>query len=141
MSDPSNVDKIQRLWDTFDNSGFGSAMELIEETFHPGVEFNPLEAAGAGGRTYRGQDGMLAFFGELGEAFEDVRFEPAQCHGVGDDVVVFTRMVGIAKQTGLPLRQDLSLVYEFSEGQVRCVTAYETPADALEAAQRGHADA
>jgi hypothetical protein len=40
------------------------------------------------------------------------------------------------------LRQDLSLVYEFNEaGRAQRVTAYEAPAYALEAAQRGHADA
>jgi hypothetical protein len=36
---------------------------------------------------------------------------------------------------------DLSLVYEFAGGLVRRVTAYESPAEALEAAERGHANA
>jgi ketosteroid isomerase-like protein len=143
MTEPQgNGEKIQRLWDMFESDGFGAASKLIEETFDPDVEFNPLQAGEAGGRTYRGQDGMLAFFGELAAAFADVQFEPVQCHSVGDDLVVaFTRMVGTAKETGMPLRQDLSVVYEFSEGLVRCVTAYDSPAEALEAAEKGHADA
>jgi ketosteroid isomerase-like protein len=138
----TNAQKIELLWDTFDREGFEETAVLIDETFDPDVEFNPLEAGTAGGRTYRGRDGMLAFFGELAGEFADVRFEPVQCHSVGDElVVVFTRMVGTARDSGLPLRQDLSLVYEFAAGLVQCVTAYDTPAEALEAAERGHADA
>jgi hypothetical protein len=86
---------------------------------------------------------MGAFFEELDEDFEEVRYELPQFHPVGDDIVVaFGLMVGIARGNAIPLRQDLPLVYEFTEdGLVRCLTAYETPAEALEAAQRGHADA
>jgi ketosteroid isomerase-like protein len=142
MADKSNGERIQLLWDSFEKEGFAATAELIEEIFDTDVEFNPLAAGGAGGRTYRGRDGMLAFFGELAEAFADVQFEPPQCHEIGEELVVtFTRMVGTSRETSLPLRQDLSLVYEFAEGRVQCVTAYETPAEALEAAQRGHADA
>jgi ketosteroid isomerase-like protein len=142
MAGQGNGEKIQLLWDTFEKGGFAATTALIDETFDADVEFNPLAAGGAGGRTYRGRDGMLAFFGELAEAFSDVQFEQPQCHEVGEDLVVtFTRMVGTSRETSLPLRQDLSLVYEFAEGRVHCVTAYESPAEALEAAQRGHADA
>jgi ketosteroid isomerase-like protein len=56
-------------------------------------------------------------------------------------VVVLTRLAGISRETGHPLRQDLSLVYEFRGGLAWRVTAYETPAEALEAAERGHAGA
>jgi ketosteroid isomerase-like protein len=142
MAGPSNGERIQLLWDSFEKGGFAATTAQIEETFDSDVEFNPLAAGQVGGRTYRGRDGMLAFFGELAAAFADVQFEPPQCHEVGEDLVVtFTRMVGTSRETSLPLRQDLSLVYEFAEGRVQCVTAYETPAEALEAAQRGHADA
>jgi ketosteroid isomerase-like protein len=142
VTEKGNAQRIQELWDTFEREGFAETAKLIDELFDPDVEFNPLAAGGAGGRTYRGRDGMLAFFGELAEGFADVQFELPQCHEVGDSLVVaFTRMVGTARDTGLPLSQDLSLVYEFGEGLVRSVTAYESPAEALEAAQRGHADA
>ena len=144
MSDsPTNAEKLERLWETFENEGPAATAALVAETFHPDVEFNPLAAGSAGGRTYRGWEGMQAFFGELDEGFDEVRYEPPQFHPVGEDlVIVFTRMVGLARDTALPHRQDLPLVYEFTEdGLVRCVTAYESPAEALEAAERGHADA
>ena len=138
----SNTEQLARLYETFESGGAGAAAPLIEEIFDPDLEFNPLETGDVGGRTYRGREGMLAFFGELHAAFEEVRYEPPQLYPVGDELVVaLTRLAGIARETGLPLQQDLSLVYEFSGGRVRCVTAYDTPADALEAAERGHADA
>jgi ketosteroid isomerase-like protein len=144
MSDAAtNAERVQRFWQAFEDEGVDAAAALVPETFHPDVEFNPLQAGHAGGRTYRGWDGMRAFFDELYDDFEEVTYEPPQFHPVGDDAVVaFSRLVGLARGTAIPLRQDLPLVYEFTEdGLVRCVTAYDTPADALEAAQRGHADA
>ena len=84
----------------------------------------------------------LCAFAELHGELSEVTYEPPQCHPVGDDVVIaFTRILGSDRRTSAPVRQDLALVYEFSEGTVRRVTAYETPADALEAVERGHADA
>ena len=142
MAERSNAEKLRVLYEAFDFGGGEAAAPLVPQTFHPEVEFNPLEAEGAGGRTYRGFEGMVSFFGELDEALEGVRYEPPQFHPVGENlVVVFTRLVGSARDTSIPLRQDLSLVYEFREGLVIRVTAYGSPAEALEAAERGHADA
>jgi ketosteroid isomerase-like protein len=138
----SNAEKLRKLYEAFDFGGAEAAGPLLNEIFDSEVEFNPLESAEAGGRTYRGRDGVVAFFGELSEALEGVRYEPPQFHPVGDDlVVVFTRLVGTKRDTAMPMRQDLSLVYEFFDGRARCVTAYDSPAEALEAAERGHADA
>ncbi len=144
MSDAAmNVERVQRFWQAFEDEGMQGAAALVAETFHPDVEFNPLEAGQAGGRTYRGWGGMRAFFEELYEDFDEVTYEPPQFHPVGDDAVIaFSRLVGLARGTAIPMRQDLPLVYEFSEdGLVRSLTAYESPSEALEAAQRGHADA
>jgi ketosteroid isomerase-like protein len=138
----SNAEKLERLYEAFDQAGFEETARLVQEIFSPEVEFNPLAAGDVGGGTYRGYEGMLSFFGQLNEAFEEVSYEAPQFHPLGEDLVVaFTRLTGRSSQTSLPMRQDLSLVYEFEGGLVRCVTAYETPAEALEAAQRGHADA
>jgi ketosteroid isomerase-like protein len=142
MNGQSNAAKLEQLWDAFDAEGREGAARLLDQVYDPDVEFNPLPAGEAGGRTYRGIDGVIAFFDELNERFSHVRYEPPQFHPVGEElVVVLTRLNGLARDTGLPMRQDLSLVYEFSEGLAHCVTAYETPAEALEAAQRGHAGA
>jgi ketosteroid isomerase-like protein len=141
--DPSNVSKLERLYDTFEEAGFEEAARVVGEIFDADVEFNALQTGEVGGRTYRGYDGMLGFFGELNSVFKEVHYEPPQFHPVGESIViVFTRLAGLAVETSMPLRQDLALVYHFNqEGRVRCVDAYETPAEALEAAQRGHCDA
>jgi ketosteroid isomerase-like protein len=142
MTSQGNGERILRLYEAFENEGPQAVAKLIEETFDDDVEFIPLQTGEVGGRVYRGRDGMLAFFGEINETLENVRYEPPQCHQVGDDLVVtFTRLAGTDRGTSMPVRQDLSLVYEFEGGLVRRMTAYETPAEALEAAQRGHADA
>jgi ketosteroid isomerase-like protein len=141
--EPDNAAKLERLYDTFENAGFEEAARVVGEVFDSEVEFNPLQAGEVGGRTYHGYDGMLGFFGELNSSFEEVHYEAPQFHPVGEHVVIaFTRLSGLSVESSMPMRQDLSLVYHFNEeGRVRCVDAYETPAEALEAAQRGHCDA
>lgn len=134
-----NAEKIRRLYEAFEERAVTE--ELLEEIFDPDVEFNPLAHREAGGRTYRGRDGMGAFFGELHGEIGEIRYETPEFHCLGDAVIAFTHLSGTDRDTSLPYRQDLSLVYEFSGGRVRCVTGYETPAEALEAAQRGFADA
>ncbi len=142
MEAKRNAERLRKLYEAFDFGGAEAAGPQIGEIFDPEVEFNPMQAGEAGGRTYRGRDGVVAFFGELSEELEGVRYEPPQFHPIGDHlVIVFTRLVGTERDTAVPLRQDLSLVYEFVDDRVRRVTAYDTPAEALEAAERGHADA
>jgi ketosteroid isomerase-like protein len=137
-----NCALIVRLYEAFESEGPVGAAPLIEAAFDPEVEFAPLEHGRAGGATYRGLEGMAAFFAELHGELRDVTYEPPQCHPVGDSVVIaFTRMAGVDRRNGVPQRQDLALVYEFSDATVRRVIAYETPADALEAVEKGHADA
>ena len=143
MNRVDNAENLQRMFDVFDNEGPAAAAGVIEELFDPDVEFNTLQTGHAGGQTYRGYEGMGGFFGELHSEFEDVHYEAPQFHPVGKRLVVaFTRLVGSERGSSIPVRQDLALVYHFNEeGCVIQVDAYDTPAEALEAAQRGHADA
>jgi ketosteroid isomerase-like protein len=134
-----NCERIERLYEAFERRAVTD--ELLAEIFAEDVEFNPLAHRSAGGRTYRGRDGVGAFFSELQGELRDISYESPEFHPLRDAVVAFTQLCGTERETGLPVRQDLALVYEFSGGQVRCVTAYETPAEALEAAERGHAGA
>ena len=142
MSGPENAKKLERLYDVFENEGVAAAAEVVEALFDPEVEFNTVQTGHAGGRTYRGFEGMAGFFSELHSEFEHVHYETPQFHPVGTRLVVaLTRLAGSERGSSVPVRQDLALVYHFKEGRVFAVDAYETPAEALEAAQRGHADA
>ena len=143
MSGAENARRLEQLYDVFEHEGVAAAAELIGSLFDPDVEFNTLQTGQAGGRTYRGFEGMGGFFGELHSEVENVHYETPQFHPVGERLVVaFTRLVGSERDSSLPVRQDLALVYHFNENDcVIQVDAYDTPAEALEAAQRGHADA
>ena len=138
-----NAKQLEKLYDVFKNEGGAAAAEIIADLFDPDVEFNTLQTGHAGGQTYRGYEGMGGFFGELHSEFENIHYEAPQFHPVGKRIVVaFTQLVGSERSSSIPVRQDLALVYHFNEeGCVIQVDAFDTPAEALEAAQRGHADA
>jgi ketosteroid isomerase-like protein len=142
MEGQNNAETLRRRFDAFETGGPRAAAELIDATFDPDVEFNPLPAGEAGGRTYRGLDGVAGFFSELHESFDDVRYESREFYPVGEArVIVFTHLVGVDRENSSPMRQELSLLYEFAGGRARRVSAYDTPAEALEAAERGHVGA
>jgi ketosteroid isomerase-like protein len=141
-SEPSNADKLRALFDAFETGGPEAAAPHVERSFHPEVEFNPMPAGSAGGRTYRGLDGVKGFFSELHDGFDAVRYESRQFYTAGEDtVIVMTTLYAADRSTGVPLRQELSLLYEFAGDLAIRVTAFDTPAEALEAAERGHAGA
>jgi hypothetical protein len=143
MTQPNpNAEKLRRLFSAFEVGGSEAAGRLIPEVFEPEVEFNPLPAGEAGGRTYRGLDGVIGFFDELHEEFQEVHYDWREFYPLSEDIVlVFTQLVAIPAGSSVPLRQELSLVYEFAGGLAQRVTAYDSPAEALEAAERGHAGA
>jgi len=132
----TNLEVVRRWSDTFRDEGYEAAMDLVEEIFDPEVEFSPLLAREIEGRTYRGHDGLRAFFRELNEMLGGVRYEPAEYEPVSDDVIVlFTRIVGTGRGSTVPVGQDLAMVYEFRDGLIRRMTAYGSRQAALRAAQ------
>lgn len=53
--------------------------------------------------TYRGYEGARRFLEQLREPWEDFRIEPERFLAVEDKVVVFSRVVGRAKQVGIDI--------------------------------------
>jgi SnoaL-like domain len=132
----ANLAALRRWSDTFRDSGFETALAMIDEIFDPEVEFSPLLAREIEGRTYYGYEGLRAFFTELNEMLGDVRYEPAEYEPVTDDVIVLvTRIIGTGRGSSVPIGQDLCMVYEFHDGLIRRMSAYGSRADALAAAQ------
>jgi hypothetical protein len=132
----SNLATIRRWSDTFRDEGFEAALGMIEQIFHPEVEFSPLLAREIEGRTYHGHAGLRAFFNELNEMLGGVHYEPAEYVPVGDDVIVLlTRIIGTGRGSSVPIAQSLCMVYEFRGGLIRRMTAYGSREEALAAAQ------
>ena len=131
-----NVDTLRRWSDTYQRAGFEGAAGLVEEIFDPEVEFSPLLAREVERRTYRGHDGVRAFFEELGDTLGDLRYSASEFEVVDDNVILLlTTLSGTGRGSAVPVGQDLALVYEFRDGLVVRFTAYGSRDEAFQAAQ------
>jgi len=139
----SNLETIQRFYETYEGKGLEPAVDLIDEIFDPQAEFSPWLAREVERRTFHGPDEIRVFFGELSEMLGEVRYGVPEYHPLSDDViVVLTRLEGSGRASAVPVGQDLGLVYEFRGGLVKRLTAFGSHEEALTAAkEKQHAQA
>jgi len=70
----------------------------------------------------------------LQAAWSEWRFEPERFLDVGDQVVVFARIVGKGGTSGAPIELDTTYVWTIHAGRATSCHAYRKRAEALEAA-------
>jgi ketosteroid isomerase-like protein len=132
----SNLENLQRWYETYEGTGVQPSLDLIDEIFDPEVEFSPWLAREIERRTFHGPDGIRAFFRELAEMLGEVRYGEPEFHPLSDDViVVLTRLEGAGRASSIPVGQNLGLVYEFRGGLVIRLTAFGSHEEALSAAK------
>jgi len=94
------------------------------------VEFTSLVAE-MEGTTFRGHDGIRAWWETVRGAFEGVRWELLDVRDAGDRGVIRFRMSG--KLSGIPLEQTMWQAVRLRDGKVSWWANYRTEAEALEA--------
>ncbi len=94
------------------------------------VEFTSMIAE-VEGTTFRGHDGIKAWWETVVAAFGDVRWEILDVHGPGDRGIAHIRMDGTLG--GIPLNLRMWLAARLREGKVTWWSWYRTEQEALEA--------
>jgi ketosteroid isomerase-like protein len=94
------------------------------------VEFTQPEV---GQSVYHGPEGVARGVRELLDVFEHVRAEPEEFFVAGSEVVVFVRLSGRAKGSGVPVEDHLAHVFRFRGGQVDRWHTYSDRREALKA--------
>jgi ketosteroid isomerase-like protein len=110
------------------NSGdLDALLALLSED----VEFNSLVAE-AEGTTFRGHDGVRAWWETVRGAFQDVGWELLDVRDSGDRAVIQMRIGGTL--SGVPLQQTMWQAVKTREGKVSWWGIFRTEREALEAA-------
>ena len=112
----------------------GDYDEIFLDYFHPDVEVVPPTAYPDTPSSYRGQEGMRRWFGQLDEIWDDWRVEPESFFDAGSQVVVFVRVSGTAKQSGAGLAILAAHVLTLRDGRIARTDVFLDRAEALEAA-------
>src|SRR5215218_566424 len=126
MSDPTNVDVVQRFYGAFGQGDIPAALDFladdVEWTFQ-----GPSSIPFAG--TRRGREGVAEFFSLVGEHLEFQEFEPREFVAQDDTVVVLGFERSLVKPTGRTFEQEWAHVYTLRNGKVATFLALEDTAE------------
>jgi ketosteroid isomerase-like protein len=125
-----NVELLHHAIDTFNRRD----LEAYLATNDPDVEFTPYERALEGLGPYRGHDGVRIWWEESLAILPDLTAELYEVRALGDMTVARGRLHGTGAGSGASFERTLWLVNKWREAKVVWWRAFESEAEALEAA-------
>jgi ketosteroid isomerase-like protein len=125
-----NVELIRRAFDAFNTRDLDAFLELMA----PEVEFTPYERALEGLGPYRGHDGVRAWWEDASAAFPEFQVEPREIRDLADVTVTHGRLRGLGASSGAAFDRELWHIAKWRDNKQVWWAAFETEADALEAA-------
>ncbi len=125
-----NVELLRAAYETFNVS-----KRVDPELMTTDVEFRQPEVGGD--VVYHGRDGVARGIQVLVDVFDDVRTEPEEFFVAGAEIVVFVRLSGRARESGVPVDGPFAHVFRFRGEQVDRWHTYADRREALEAVGLG----
>ena len=104
---------------------------LARERLAQGFEFHHVWD----GRVFRGFEGTMEWIADTRETWDDYSQEVAEIAEVGDAVVVVLALSGRGGGSGVPVAQELAVVWRFEDGMAVEARSYTTREEALAAAE------
>jgi SnoaL-like domain len=112
---------------------------IKNEFFHPDFEWRP-RMVGFGKETYVGRDGFGQYVEDMEATVDEVDLAVADIRAIGEDHVLLTgRLRMIGKGSGVPLDIEWALLYRIEGGLAKSGAAFNSHAEAEEAASRAEA--
>ena len=111
-------------------AAFNASKQIDLELLTPDVEFMQPEI---GQSTYFGREGVARGVQELLDVFDDVQAVPEEFFDVDEQVVVFVRLSGRARGSGVPVEFPLAHVFRFRGEHVDQWHTYADRNEALKA--------
>ena len=90
-----NVEAHRRLAEALNRRDIEGIIACLD----PDVEYHPLLSA-IGTAVYHGHDGMRSWFGQLDDAWEELRLEAENYFDLGEQTVLFYVLQGRGRQSG-----------------------------------------
>jgi ketosteroid isomerase-like protein len=126
-----NVERVRETVEAMNARDIETALKAV----HPDIEWRTLDAFPDAG-TYRGPEGVLAFFQTWLDTFRDFQLHLEKCAVVDEHrVLAGLRVSGIGAESGVEVKspQFFQLI-EFRDGQMIRARMFPTEREALEAA-------
>jgi len=85
---------------------------------------------------HRGVDGLIAFLGEWGQAWDGYSLEVLRVRDVGDLVLATARQRGQGKRSGVPIDDEVTFAFSMRQGKIVSLQMFGGEQQALEALGR-----
>jgi ketosteroid isomerase-like protein len=125
-----SVDWPRRLYEAFERNDLDGLLALHD----PQCEISPVIAQLEAGGSYRGLDGVRAFWRDLHEAFPDWVPAPEEGRELGDTLIVKLHFHGRGLDSGAAVDRVVWQAVRLRNGRAVWWAIYFTEAEALEAA-------
>jgi ketosteroid isomerase-like protein len=126
-----NVELVKR----FEGSWAAGDLDATLECVHDEVVFDWSDSIGPFAGTYQGRDGMVLFWEELREAFEEFTPEALEFIEIGSDEVITLDVVrGRGKGSGIDIEAQGAMLWTFRDGKIARAKMFQTKEEALQAA-------
>ena len=121
-----NVELVRRAYERFNANDVDGFLALCATD----IEFRDLpDLPGSG--LFEGRDGFRAWWSQLVDAFEDLRFDPDDLTDSGDRVFAMNRATGLGKGSGARVEMEMYNVWTITDGRVTRLDTYADRAEAL----------
>jgi ketosteroid isomerase-like protein len=126
----TDVDLVRKAMDAWNREDMKALTALSDAE----VEFVSI-FAGMEGRTYRGYDGLREYFADMRDTWIEFHREIEEIVDAGDEqVVVFFRLRGTARASGVPVDEQVTTVFELKRGRLYRMVVFRDREKALKAA-------
>jgi uncharacterized protein len=124
-----NVEIMRKGFEALRRGGVDALVDFI----HPEFEAESPPELSVEPQTYRGPEGIRAWFAGFDDAVEDVRLEPEEFIDAGERVVVPVRLAVKGRESGIEAEQRLVQVWTLRDGRAIRIEAYADKSSALAA--------
>ena len=125
----SNVDIVRSAFDAIRRRDLDALLALYD----PDIEFLPLTGTRVERGGYAGHSGVLSYFDEVAEVWEEMRPYEETIRPIGDHVVVLGGCAVRGITSGVESDDPMAWVITLHQGKITRHRAYQTAGEALEA--------
>ena len=108
--------------------------ERVSRLAHPEVVQYGTRGGIDQDRVFRGREAVMAYWNEIGEAWESLRYEPERVVGVDDVVLALWRETARSRHSDVELESSTATIFRIRDGRIIEVRGYMDRDEALRAA-------
>ena len=107
----SDVEIVRQAFEAYRRGDFAAILELCDPEI-------VVQDPGRTGTRFQGHDGLMRFWQEWLESWEDYRVEPQEFAEAGGEIFVVASQTGRGRSSGIEVGQDLFQVFRLRSGKI-----------------------